>query len=792
MKKILLGTLIAANFLLAADNLVTIIEDNSLFKIGKSNISSFMDSSNSLNIYEGYKNKIFKNHSPYLLTDFSGAYDITPNIITMIGEKSIQYGSIYSKGFSEKYNINTLGLIVKKEQFSLALETLDKFTKNDLIYVRTNLNKYYYNDFIDLEKYIKANLNKDKQEKYFNKLNYIYEILDYTNNLYEISKNTSKSINVKPYNAALYDFKSVYLSQNEDYEFNGPIVSKYCDAPTYEYTYDGDGGYYNQLVYQKKLLGQVDISKPIPLTSMYVFKNSSCPYIGGKKKYNKKIIYPTLASIAEQKQSIIMDVKRSRNGGSYLSNMQTLYSNLNNNLSNSLDKLNKRGINNGKIMHINYSLSENIINETLTMGILKSVTVGSIFYNKINLLTNEAFIYDIDNPPSYFQDKTNTISELSIKDTSGTNFNTLYYVVNQKIESNVPELTNFYSKSNLTPEVIHNDNNINNINGSEIVWLSSKTGNYLSPFKYNNPDELLFGSEDEMDYDKLIENVKNYTRTEIDLKENAKEYYPLNIKGIVMDYLPKNKETNSVKYFGPLFESKLYFDIYTKVYTTKEKLDCSIDACTPAELAATKDTTKPYPTKNVEKREQSFYCGMEFTNPDTTNYEYFVFEKIFNRVIEEPFGDIQYHKYKEFNKESEEIYLSDQKVPSIVQYIGRVESTDDCIAKANIKLKDTLTEELIQNNVLNFDFSENQNVLSDDEMTKYGENSDKITSMIDELMISKNILTNNINFIGAEIEDNVDYNMSQKETFNRYFNKVIIPASNNIGEVNGIQTAIIK
>lgn len=285
MKKIILLSAISSSILFGADNLVTIIENNSLLKFGKNNIYSYLNKEEFINIGDNLKSNTLKNYSPYKYTEYEEKHDNSPTVITMIGEKSIQYGSIYSKGFGEKYNINNLATFVKNKNYSVALLTLDLFNKNDLIYARSKLNVITKSDLIPLELYIKENIEKDKQERYFNRLEFIYDILNYTNTIYENHVATIKIDVIKP---VLLNTVAIANGKDPLYEYSGNVINRYCEMPNINEEYDGDGNSKYTTNYKKQLISTLDISKPIPLTNLYIFKNYSCPYVKSSKSDWKK------------------------------------------------------------------------------------------------------------------------------------------------------------------------------------------------------------------------------------------------------------------------------------------------------------------------------------------------------------------------------------------------------------------------------------------------------------------------------------------------------------------------
>lgn len=811
MKKIILSSLLATSFLFSSDNLVIIIENNSLLKIGKNEIKSSVDGSSDT-IYNAYKNKTFKNYSPYWFDQYIGTYDTSPTVITMVGEKSIQYGSIYSKGFGKKFNINTLGVLVTEQQYSLALKILDTFNKNDLIYTRSRLNVYDKSFFSVLENYIKTELDSDAQTRYLNRLEYIYDILELTNNLYdkEISMGTIPVLRPNLFNYQAYLQNPTLLSattgkitspfSNEErggttenqleYVLSGNILTRYCAEPYQirEESYSSGEDYSTNYIidYRIKKVASIDLSKPIPLNTMYLFKYGKCATTD-KKKWYPKISNPSLPSSSAQKIKILSEMKQLRNGGSYLTKMKNLYSSISSdsNIKSTLTRLSNRSINNGKIIHVNYGLAEGLDNGKLIAGIVKNVSMGTIFHNKVNFIMNEGFIYDINNPPSYFVDKTGSLSEASKEDTTGNKFNTLYYVVNQKLESNVPEKANFQGYSNLIPSGSKVEA-IKSLYGGEVLWLADNEGKYIPDFKYNNNNEILIDSEDSLDVGDLMVGMKNYARSQIDTLENASEFYPMNFKGIIFKYVPKNTKDNGLKYFGPRFDAKMYMDKYTQIIKTTVPLDCSKETCTDAQKAMTN------PTKEETKEEIHNYCGIEFNNPDTPTYQYYVFENIFNRIVEEPFGDIQVHAHKDQEIENNEIFVSEQSVPKIFKYIGEVEDEAKCIELSNLTLESTLQTKLESNNVLNFDFSTNVDSLDTLASSQFGEQSNKMTVLIDEFLINKSIYTKNLEITPTtNISGESTYEDSTQDTILSYYNHIKSLNPTSSGKVNNIDTTII-
>src|SRR5574344_2088109 len=165
MKKILGILTVASTFLFGANNLLTIVEQNSLTKMGKYNIKSYANPNNAMEISKGIEDTYFHNFSPYAYTEVDN-YENDFNVIVMIGEKTIQYGSIYSKGFGEKYNINTLVNLIKKSELALALNTLDKFQEDNLIYIRNKTSDMNINNLEILKNYINTEVSEDRRFSY--------------------------------------------------------------------------------------------------------------------------------------------------------------------------------------------------------------------------------------------------------------------------------------------------------------------------------------------------------------------------------------------------------------------------------------------------------------------------------------------------------------------------------------------------------------------------------------------------------------------------------------------------
>jgi len=767
MNKILITGILAASTLFGAENLVTIMEHNSLYKIGKNRIYSDINNTGS-NIYDAYKNKTFKNYSPYWLNQYEETYDTSPSIITMVGEKSIQYGSIYSKGFGKKFNINALGVLVIKKNYSLSLKVLETFNKNDLIYVRTKLNVYTKEFFKPFENYIDTQLDSDSRERYKNRLEYIYEILEYTNKLFDLEKSYVNTNVIRPtlFNYQTYLDNSITLTATSgktsigtnksmkdkwasistpSYSLSGSVISRYCVEPykvRQNSSKNSDDFFSDRYIvdYRIKKIASIDIASPIPLSTMYMFKYGKCATTNNSYYYRKpRITQPAHLSASAQKQMILGEMKRLRNGGSYLSTMKSLYGAIGSDktIKDNLTKFSQRGIAHGKIIQVNYGISESIAHGNLIGGLVKNITVATIFNNKVNLLMNEGFVYDIDNPPSYFIDRTNSLSAMSEEDPKGNKFSTLYYVVNQKLQHNVPEKDNFHMFSNLIPfgsKVAPMSSQY----GGEILWLTDKDGKYIPSFNYNNDHEILIDSEDSLSASDLIVGMKNYSRAQIANIENAEDLYPINLKGIIFKYIPKNTKTNGLKYFGPRFDGKLFLDTHTQKIVKEESINCSLEECTPDQEAMNE------PTKEVITYETKKYCGIEFDKPDTKTFQYFIFEEVMNRIIEEPFGDIQFHKYKAQEYESTEVFTSNQIVPKIFKYIGEVKDESDCLNKANIKLESSLNSNLKTNSILDFSYTSDVDKLDTLAVASYAVKSKKMTAIIDQFLMSKAVLTKNM------------------------------------------------
>lgn len=788
MKKIILLSTLSASILFGVDNLVTIIENNSLLKIGKNNIVSHADPKDYINIGANLKSNSLQNFSPYKYTEYEEKYDTSPTVITMIAEKSIQYGSIYSKGFGEKYNINNLATFVKNKNYSVALMTLDLFNKNDLIYARSRLNVITKSDLIPLELYIKDNIEKDKQERYFNRLEFIYDILNYTNTIYN---NHVATIKIEPIKPVLLNVTSIVNGKDPLYEYSGNIINRYCDMPNIEKDNDYNGSNIYKTTYNKTLVSSLDISKPIPLIDLYVFKNYSCPSVQnfGFFKMPKVSWNSDLPSATEQKRKLLTQLKTQRNGGTYLSKMQSLYSFLNtdSSIKSALKNLNNRGITYGKVLHVNYGLTEGVTNDKVHLSVIKNITTGSIYNDKINLIMNEGFVYNTNNAPNYFMDKTDFVSELSKEDVSGKEFNTLYYVINQKISPKVPEIDNFHAYSNLIPSASKSDGFIAGLYGSEVMWLTNRSGEYLRDYNYNNQEELLIDPNNEIEEEELINGMKKYLRSRVDIEPNAKEFYPINLKGIIMSYIPSNNESEtSIEYFGPRYQMELFYDKFIKKTIVKEPLDCSKESCTEDEKKMEN------PTKDVEKIEKINYCGVKFDNPDIEKYKYIVFEDIINKIIEEPFGDIQIHAHKNYLEKQTEYFQSEIKVPTVLKYIGEVDSIDECKFKSNIAIEQELKNKLSEDGVLFFNFNKDVDELNEIDMEKFANDSNIMSAYIDEVLSNNTILVRDIKEQEVFIEDSVDYINSKQDTYFNFYND--FKSNNKVDSaiIDGIDTTIIK
>ena len=211
MKKTLGILTLASTFLFGANNLLTIVEQNSLTKMGKYNIKSYANPNNAMEISKGIENTYFHNFSPYAYTEIDG-YENDLNVIVMVGEKTIQYGSIYSKGFGEKYNINTLVNLIKKRDLAAALNTLDTFQQNNLIYIRNKVSIINNNDLEILKNYINTEVSEDRRYSYLKKIEVIYSLVDYANLIYSY---TRSNLELDPVNNVFFDINSGFSASSK-------------------------------------------------------------------------------------------------------------------------------------------------------------------------------------------------------------------------------------------------------------------------------------------------------------------------------------------------------------------------------------------------------------------------------------------------------------------------------------------------------------------------------------------------------------------------------------------------
>ena len=203
MKKTLGILTLASTFLFGANNLLTIVEQNSLTKMGHYNIKSYANPNNAMEISKGVEDAYFHNFSPYAYTEIDG-YENDLNVIVMVGEKTIQYGSIYSKGFGEKYNINTLVNLIKKRDLAAALNTLDTFQQDNLIYIRNKVSIINNNDLEILKNYINTEVSEDRRYSYLKKIEVIYSLVDYANSIYSYTK---ANLELDPVNNIFFNIK---------------------------------------------------------------------------------------------------------------------------------------------------------------------------------------------------------------------------------------------------------------------------------------------------------------------------------------------------------------------------------------------------------------------------------------------------------------------------------------------------------------------------------------------------------------------------------------------------------
>ena len=435
-----------------------------------------------------------------------------------------------------------------------------------------------------------------------------------------------------------------------------------------------------------------------------------------------------------------------------------------NNIAGKLRALNDIGIVDGKIMHISYNLTESISNEKVVQGIVKMATTGTIFRDRFKVLSSEGIDYKIKNLPE--PEKT-SYSELT-KDDSGNKYGTLYYFYNTKAQSNSPMYDDFHRYASIVPTPSKNSSfldskNGEKIEGMEVLWITKNDGTPIQPYLYNNKNEIL-NLENNLTNEDLIENTTSYLRSEVDIW-GSENVYPLNIKTIKTESFAINTKNNALKYFGPIFDKKIYLDKHIKVIEKEVPLDCSKESCTEEQKKMSN------PTKIVQEEIVNLYCGAGFINPDKKQYTYEVLQDIQNRFVEKPFGDIYFHYNKDIEEEFIEKYETSQKVPHYYHYVGLVESKEQCIEALNsISLKE-IEDVLIEEESLDFNFKLRKNVLSMDEdaQGKYIGNEEFVYTFSSELLNNMTLVYDNIEIIEATFVNNINYEGINEDTYYNYF-----------------------
>ena len=821
MKKILITIALSTSFLFGANNLLTIIEQNSLSKMGLHTIKSYANPGNYMEIKEGIENNNFHNYSPYAFTEIE-SYENDLNVIVMVGEKTIQYGSIYSKGFGEKYNLNTLVNLIKKRELALALNTLDTFQQNNLIFIRNGVSNATKNDFEVLENYIKTQVSQERQFAYLKKLETIYSIVDYGNSIYNYTK---PSLKLDPVNNIFFDIKSslanskiltstrpnykikeiynedgsyTYIEDKEnyngevsnssskkEYEMVNNLLVKRCLYPVIFSTYDAEGYSSKDFVYYDiKDVISLDLNKPLSISELHILTHDVCPTVkseGNQWGKNKlKIVYPSIPSASGQKDLATSILKQSRNQGSNTNKIKSYYSGLQSHIGSKLKTLNDIGIVDGKIMHISYNLTESISNDKVVQGVVKMATTGTIFRDRFKVMSSEGIDYNIKNLPSA---EVASYSEMT-KDDSGNKYGTLYYFYNKKLQNGSPLYDDFHLYSSLTPnaskssDFLKNKNN-EKVEGAEVLWITRNDGTPIQPYLYYNSNELI-NLDDTSTDDQLIENTTSFLRSEVDIWGST-NVYPLNIKTIKTETFSINSKNDATRYFGPIFKSNIYLDKHVKIIEKEVSINCSIESCTEEQK------TQTNPKKIVQEEVVSLYCGASFKNPDIDKFKFEVFQDIQNRFVEKPFGDIQLHYNKDIYEERIDIYNSNQKVPNYYQYVGLVNNKQECIDTLNSVNINEIKDVLIEEEALNFRFQlkSNVNEMVESVQEKYIGSEELVYSFTSDILNNKTIVYEDYSIIEETFVGDDSYETLSDDTFYNFFKEAekIGLKDNNEGKI---------
>ncbi len=767
MKKILGILTLASTFLFGANNLLTIVEQNSLTKMGHYNIKSYANPNNEMEISKGIEDTYFHNFSPYAYTEIDD-YKNDLNVIVMVGEKTIQYGSIYSKGFGEKYNINTLVNLIKKRDLAAALNTLDTFQQNNLIYIRNKVSIINNSDLETLKTYINTEVNEDRRFSYLKKIEVIHLLVDYANLIYSYTKD---NLELEPVNNIFFDIKQTLANPKfltstnpnsssetkKEFEMVNDKLVKRCLYPIIDSEgYSGKDSVY----YDIKDVVSVNLNKPLSISELYILTHDTCPTVSS----TGRLVYPSTPSASGQKDWSTSVLKQSRNQGNHTNKIKSYYAGLQNNISEKLKALNDIGIVDGKIMHISYNLTESISNDEVVQGIVKMATTGTIFRDRFNVLSSEGVDYNIKNLPE--PEKTSH-SELT-KDDNGNKYGTLYYFYNTKAQSNSPMYDDFHKYASLVPTPSKNSSfldskNGEKIEGMEVLWITKNDGTPIQPYLYNNKNEML-NLENNLTNEDLIENVTSYLRNEVDIW-GSENVYPLNIKAIKAEFFAINSKNNALKYFGPIFDKKVYLDKHVKIIEKEVPLNCSKESCTEEQKKMSN------PTKIVQEEIVSLYCGAGLVNPDKKQYTYEVLQDIQNRFVEKPFGDVYFHHNKDLEEELIEQYETSKKVPHYYQYIGLVENKEQCIEALNsVNLKE-IEDVLIEEEALDFNFKLRKNVLSmnQEAQHKYIGSEEFIYTFSSELLNNMTLVYDNIEVIETTFVNVANYEDIKDDTYYNYF-----------------------
>ena len=330
---------------------------------------------------------------------------------------------------------------------------------------------------------------------------------------------------------------------------------------------------------------------------------------------------------------------------------------------------------------------------------------------------------------------------------------------------------NFHKYASIVPTSSKNSSfldtkNGEKIEGTEVLWITKNDGTPIQPYLYNNKNETLI-LENTLTNEDLIENVTSYLRNEVDILE-GENIYPLNIKTIKTEFFNINTKNNALKYFGPIFDKKVYLDKHIKIIEKEVPLDCSKESCSEEQNKMSN------PTKIVQEEIVSLYCGVGFVDPDRKQYTYEVLQDIQNRFIEKKLGDVQFHNNKELEEELIEEHETSEKVPHYYYYIGLVETKEQCIKNIEalniVNLKE-IEKVLIEEEALDFNFKLRKNVslMDEDAQGKYIGNEEFIYDFSSELLNNMTLVYENIEMTEATFVSKSNYENIEDDTYYNYF-----------------------